>query len=240
MNKIEFISKLDYSLKGISYEDKKEIIYDYEEHFTVGIEQGKMEEDIAEALGDPKMIAKQFKNDYFIQRAENNKSAGNLASAVFASVGLGFLYLFMFPFLIAAASIVFSMLIAAGSVIISLVIALGSVLISFYAAALGLTLGGIGIILALFAEPYFPEFISIDINIGSAVFLSIGVFCLGILSIIGSIELSKISYRWSKVCLAASYNAAKKCVIGFYMWILKFLKMNVDIITRKKENDDAK
>jgi len=239
MNKIEFISKLDYSLKGITYEDKKEIIYDYEEHFAVGIEQGKTEEDIAKALGDPRIIAKQFRNDYFITKAENNKSAGNLASAIFASVGVGFLNLFLIPLIIAAACVVFSLLLAAGSVILSLVVTLGSVLISIYAAALGLTLGGIGIILALFAEPYFPEFISIDINTGSAVFLSIGVFCLGILCIIASIKLSKIFYRWSKECLVASCGGAKKCVRGFYMWILKYLKMNVDIITRKKENENA-
>ncbi|MHB8065235.1 MAG: HAAS signaling domain-containing protein [Ruminiclostridium sp.] len=102
MNKIEFISKLDYSLKGISYEDKKEIIYDYEEHFAIGIEQGKTEEDIAKTLGDPKIIAKQFRNDYFIKKAEHNKSAGNLVSAIFASVGVGFLNLFMLPIIIAA------------------------------------------------------------------------------------------------------------------------------------------
>ncbi|MHB8065234.1 MAG: DUF1700 domain-containing protein [Ruminiclostridium sp.] len=123
--------------------------------------------------------------------------------------------------------------------IISLVAALYSIMISFYAAAAGMTLGGIGIVLAIFAEPYFPEFISIDINTGSAVFLSIGVFCLGILSIIGSIKFSKICFRWSKECIVASYNAAQKCARGFYMWILKYLKMNVDIIKRKKENDDA-
>lgn len=239
MNKNEFISKLDYSLNGISYEDKKEIIYDYEEHFAVGIEQGKLEEDIAKALGDPRMIAKQFRNDYLIEKAKNNKSAGNLASAVFASVGLGFLNLFLLPFFIAAASIVFSLLIAGGSVVISLLVAAGSVLLSLYAAALGMTLGGIGIVLAVIVQPYFPEFINIDINTGSAIFLSIAIFCLGMLSIIGLTKLWKIFYRWSKVCLVASYAGAVKCVKGFYMWILNYLKMNLNIITRKKENEDA-
>jgi uncharacterized membrane protein len=106
MNKNEFISKLDYSLKGINYEDKKEIIYDYEEHFTIGIEQGKSEEDIAAALGDPRMIAKQFRNGYLIEKAEKAKSPRNLASAIFASVGVGFLNLFLIPLIIAAACVV--------------------------------------------------------------------------------------------------------------------------------------
>lgn len=236
MNKIEFISKLDYLLKGISYEDKKEIIYDYEEHFAIGIEQGKMEEDIAKALGDPKMIATQFRNDYFIKKAEQNKSLGNLTSAVFASLGVGFLNLFLIPFIIAAACIVFSLLLAAGSVIISIVAALGSVLVSFFAAATAMTLSGIVIFLGEFVTPYFPEFISIDINIGSAVFLSIGVFSLGILCFIGLIKLSKIYCKWTKECLVVSYDGAQRFIKGFYMWILKYLKMNVAIITRKKEN----
>ena len=239
MNKNEFISKLDSYLKGITDEDKKEIIYDYEEHFTVGIEEGKTEEEISKALGDPKVIAKQFRNDYYIKKAEADTSSRNMVSAVFASVGVGFINLLLVPLIIAAACIVFSLLLAGGSVIISLIAALGSVVVSFYAAALGMTLGGIGIIIALFVQPYFPGFISIDINTGSAVFLSIGVICLGLLSFIGAIKFSKTSYRWSKVCAVASYKGAQKCVKGFYMWILKYLKMNVSIITGKKENENA-
>lgn len=239
MNKNEFISKLDYSLKGINYEDKKEIIYDYEEHFTIGIEQGKSEEDIAAALGDPRMIAKQFRNGYLIEKAEKAKSPRNLASAIFASVGVGFVNLFLIPLIIAAACVMFSLLLAAGAVVISILIAAGCLLIAFYIAALGFTLGGIAIILVEIIGPYFPEYISADLNMGSAVFLSIGVICLGILCIIGSIKLSKVFYRWSKDWIVTSYNGGKKCVSGFYMWILKYLKMNVSIIKNKKENEYA-
>lgn len=239
MNRIEFISKLDNSLKGISYEDKKEIIYDYEEHFTVGIEQGKTEDEIANDLGDPKFIAKQFRNDYFIKRAENNKSASNLMNAIFASVGVGFLNLLLLPLIIAAACILFSLLLAAGSLVLALLVTLGSLLFAFYAVAVSMTIGGIGIFLEILLEPLLPEFINIDINTGSAVFLAIGVLCLGILSFIGSKKLTPIFCKCSKKCIVASCNGGKKCSKGFYMWVLRYLKMNVSIITKKKENEDV-
>ncbi len=239
MNRIDFITKLDNYLKGVTYDDKKEIIYDYEEHFTIGIEQGKTEEEISNALGDPKLIAKQFKNDYFISKAENNKSAGNLVNAVFASMGIGFMNLFILPLLFAAACVVFALLLSAGSVVFSIVLVLASVLFSLYAAAVAMAIGGIALILAIFLAPVLPEYISIDINTGSAVLLSIGVFCLGILAFLGARKVTHSFYNCSRNIVVSSYNIGKRCVSGFYMWVLKYLKFNVSIITRKKENEDA-
>lgn len=240
MDKNEFISKLDSFLKGINDIDRKEIIYDYEEHFAIGAEQGKTEEQISEALGDPKAIAKQFKNNLYIKRAEMNTSARNVAGAVFVSTGAGFMNLLILPVLLAAACVLLSLLIAGGAVIISLIAAMGAAIISFYGAAAGMTLGGIGTIIALIVQPYFPEYINFDINMGSTVFLSLGVICLGLLAFIGTIKLSKACYRWSKVCVRASYVGAQKCVQSFYLWVLKYLKMNVALITGKKENENDK
>jgi uncharacterized membrane protein len=239
MNKAEFIDLLDKSLKGITYEEKREIIYDYEEHFSVGLEQGKTEDEIAKDLGDPKTIAKQFRNNYMIVKAENNKSAGNLVSAIFASVGLGFLNLVILPVLFAAVCVVFSLLLAGASVILALVISAGAVIISFCSASIAMAISGIGVILGVIVQPLFPEFISIDINLGTAVFLAIGVFCLGILSGIGSLKLSKIIYKYTRQGVIYSYNGSKKFVRDFYMWILKYLKMNLSIISIRKENEDA-
>lgn len=239
MNKNEFINKLDSSLKGISYEDRKEIIFDYEEHFSIGIQQGKTEEEIAAALGDPILLAKQFRKEYFIEKAEKNKSAGNIMKAVFASVGLGFLNLLLMPIFIAVAAVLFSLLVAWGSVVISLVAAAACLVISFLAASVGMAFGGIGLIIGVFIEPYFPQFINIDVNTGSAIFLSLGVICFGILAFIGSMKLLNIFIKGAKKCIPASYNGAVKCVKGFYMWMLNYLKMNKNFITRKKENEDA-
>lgn len=239
MNRNEFIGKLDSYLKGIAEDDKKEIIYDYEEHFIIGIEQGKTENEIAEALGDPIFIAKQFRNNYFIKKAETETSTRNMAGAVFASVGVGFMNLLLVPLIIAAACVLAALLLAGGGILISIIASLGALLIAFYVTALSMTLSGIGIIIAIFVQPYFPEFISIDINTGSAVFLSTGVICLGLLSFIGAIKASKPSCRWIKTCIFAFGRGTQKCVKGFYMWILKYLKMNAAIIKGRKENENA-
>lgn len=60
MKKDDFLGKLGNSLGNIPEEEKKDILYDYEEHFRIGSENGKSEEEIAELLGDPVGIAKQY------------------------------------------------------------------------------------------------------------------------------------------------------------------------------------
>ena len=44
MNKKQFIHEFEKNLKGVSREDKKEIIQDYEEHFAIGKKKGRKEE----------------------------------------------------------------------------------------------------------------------------------------------------------------------------------------------------
>lgn|GEM_PF-6258326 len=60
MNKKEFIDKLSSSLSSLSQDDKRSILNDFEEHFNVGLSQGRTEEDIAASLGDPVEIAREF------------------------------------------------------------------------------------------------------------------------------------------------------------------------------------
>lgn len=234
MSKTEFINILKSALNGISENERSEIIYDYEEHFDVGIEEGKTEEEISSALGDPKAIAKQFKVDYLIKIAEKDKSTGNLVSAVFASVGLGFLNLILLPFFLTAAAIVFSLLAAAASVIISILAAIFSIVISIYATAIGLTLGGAAEFIAIIIAPFLPQYVSMEMNVVSAILLSIGCISLGILIFIGAVKLSKITINWVKIGLIQSYKGAKKCVKGFYLWILKYLRLNVNMVTKRE------
>ncbi|MBN2879246.1 MAG: DUF1700 domain-containing protein [Clostridia bacterium] len=62
MNKKEFMQKLKDSLMGLNQNDKREVLLDYEEHFLDGKNQGRTEEEICEALGDPREIANEIKN----------------------------------------------------------------------------------------------------------------------------------------------------------------------------------
>ncbi len=53
LNKQEFISIIRKSLGDMRSEDVSDIIYDYEEHFNIGMEKGQSEEEIAVKLGNP-------------------------------------------------------------------------------------------------------------------------------------------------------------------------------------------
>ena len=60
MTRKEFLTALNQYLVTLSPEEKADIISDYEEHFRVGLENGKTEEEIAAALGSPYDAASQF------------------------------------------------------------------------------------------------------------------------------------------------------------------------------------
>ena len=90
MNKKQFLSTLKESLRGIDEDSLREIMYDYEEHFSIGLENGKTEEEISSGLGDPRAIASQYKFERALKTAENTSRPLNLLKAILAGVGLGF------------------------------------------------------------------------------------------------------------------------------------------------------
>jgi DUF4097 and DUF4098 domain-containing protein YvlB len=70
MNKMEYLNALKEALKDTDESVMEEIISDYEEHFQVGIEKGKSEEQICEELGSINDLVDEIKEVY---RAENSK-----------------------------------------------------------------------------------------------------------------------------------------------------------------------
>jgi len=58
MNKKQFIDIISGNLHGISKEEKNEIVSSFNEHFEIGIENGRQEDEIAESLGNPKILLK--------------------------------------------------------------------------------------------------------------------------------------------------------------------------------------
>ncbi len=62
MNKRDYLDLLRYYLRDLPGVVVNDIIYDYEEHFNAGIENGKTEEQISEELGSPDDIAKEYLN----------------------------------------------------------------------------------------------------------------------------------------------------------------------------------
>jgi len=101
MNKNEFMAKLDKSLRGVPLEERKEILYDYQEHFRVGTEKGKTEEEIISSLGNPRDIGRLHRANYSVNRASSGFSLGWFFKAVLAVVALSFfnLVFILGPFL---------------------------------------------------------------------------------------------------------------------------------------------
>jgi uncharacterized membrane protein len=86
----EYISILKDRLTGhVSREDLEEILADYAEHFSIGKAEGRSEEDLCRALGSPDDVAREILASYLVKKAEQARSAGNIWSAVTATLGLG-------------------------------------------------------------------------------------------------------------------------------------------------------
>lgn len=90
MNKKQFLSKLESSLKSLPANERQDILQDFEEHFTIGLQEGKTEEQISTSLGSPHQIAKDMVAAYHLERVETKATFGNILRAVWATIGLGF------------------------------------------------------------------------------------------------------------------------------------------------------
>lgn len=62
MYKEEYLEKLDRLLTSLSYNERREIMYDYEEHFKEGSVEGLSDDEIITSLGDPEKIAAGYVN----------------------------------------------------------------------------------------------------------------------------------------------------------------------------------
>lgn len=114
MNKKEFMEILDNALTGILKAEKKEAMRDYEEHFNIGFEKGRTEEEIAKSLGEPASIAKSIKAEYSITRAKREPGIKNIFRATIAVAGLGlFNLIFVLVPLIIAVVLLFAAYIVA-------------------------------------------------------------------------------------------------------------------------------
>jgi len=178
MNKKSFLKELKTYLNSLPKSELDEIMYDYEEHFQIGIENGETEESIAATLGTPSNIARQYKAEYTIRRAETSESAPNIIRAIFASIGLG-----LFNLIVVLAPFV--------SVI--------AVLIGLFAISIGLTVGGFAIFITSVIGPISTQYVNIPAELttnpiatGS---LGIGLTCLGILFFIGNMMMGKGIYK---------------------------------------------
>jgi len=182
MNKEEFLKQLRGKLKNVSKEEKEDILYDYEEHFKVGLEQGRTEKEIIEALGNPSDIAKQYVVNLSIQNAQENVSTNSIVKAVLASLSLGF----------------FNIVIVLGPFL-----ALVGTFVGLFSGAIAMTVGGIAGFFASIIGLVIPRLGSMGF---AGIFLSIGTTALGILWLIGNSYIAKYFYKITLKYLKWNYK----------------------------------
>lgn len=190
MTKSEFLTTLDRCLLGLSYEEKKDIIYDYEEHFRNGIEEGKTEEEICTELGDPKNIAKIYSANLTLKKAKANPSSKNLAKAVIAGVSLGF----------------FNLIIG-----LPVFFTIFGIIASLFGIFLFFTLGGIVLTFSSFINNIDFVNIPFDISVNPmiTVLFGIGLTALGILIGIAGFYIVKSFFKWTIKYLNWNLNIIK-------------------------------
>lgn len=190
MNKKDYLDLLRYYLRDLPQLVVDDIVYDYEEHFNMGMEKGRTEYQISEELGSPDDIAKEYlgrdphktKKKMYMEEEYSETRDKTSSNSVKNLVILILLIIF--------APAIFGLILGLFGLIFGLFMV-------FLWAGIGLIGGAIGLIGSLFVnvEPYInlPGAYSLSpiTKILSAV--SLGGF--GILSIIGGIEFLKWSGR---------------------------------------------
>ena len=190
MNKEQFLGQLRRSLSGIPEEEKKEILYDYEEHFSSGLENGQEEEEIARSLGNPRVLGKSYRIESLLDEQRGGHRASNILRAVFASLSLGF----------------FNVIIT-----IPLFAGLFGVLAGLWAGAVSLAVSGVAVLLGLILQPLFPAFIGLGaLSIPFLIFAGIGISALGLLSVIGMWKLSQLFFRMTARYVQFNLRIIKK------------------------------
>jgi uncharacterized membrane protein len=180
LNKESFLCKLEGLLQNFSQEERKDILYDYEEHFRIGIEEGKTEEAIAKHLGEPSDIVKQY------IKIEGNRTNLYETSSIFDSN------------VYRKSSVLRLVMVATGLLFLNIIllgpyIGIASVVFSFFIVSFALFLSSIAFLLA----PIVPQLVSIPINMPylSMIFFAICLAALGALVFIGSYYAGKYVYK---------------------------------------------
>lgn len=78
------MQRLKDNLIGLNQNDKREVLLDYEEHFLDGKQQGRTEDEICEAMGDPREIAKEIKTQS--NQAFPSNDGVNIAASIFGII----------------------------------------------------------------------------------------------------------------------------------------------------------
>lgn len=88
MNRAAFLRHLSDGLAGLPAREAEDILDDYNAYFDEGLADGRSEEDVAAALGDPARLARELRAETGLKRWEHDHSLRNSASVLLALGGL--------------------------------------------------------------------------------------------------------------------------------------------------------
>jgi uncharacterized membrane protein len=157
MNRKDFLYALRRGLEGLPKAQAADVIADYESHFDEGLADGRSEEEIAAALGDPTRLARELRAEAGFKRWESDRSPGSFAGVVLALLGLATVDIMLLLPLIFPAFLLFVM---------------------FGALSLGLFVAGI--VLSLVA--LFPGLAWFALTGGAATLVAVGLTGLGLIA----------------------------------------------------------
>jgi len=113
MNRAHFMAQLRDGLAGLHHSDINDIVADYESHFADGATDGRTQEEVAAALGDPARLARELRAEIGFKRWEENRSPGNFLGVVLALLGLATIdFIILLPFLCFLAALFFGLAVA--------------------------------------------------------------------------------------------------------------------------------
>jgi len=119
MTRSEFIRRLKAGLKGMATADAAEIIADYEAHFDAGIAEGRAEEEIAAALGDPDRLAREIRLEAGIRGWQERRSPTSAFAAIVAFMGLATLdILILLPLIISVIAVILALYVVVVAVLV--------------------------------------------------------------------------------------------------------------------------
>ena len=156
MNSEQFLFELRAALRGIPLPEVEDILADYRAHFAEAAATGRSEQEVAEALGNPRQIAKEWRAESGLRRWEQHRTPGNLLAAFVALCGLAAVdviillpLIFVFGLVVFIVGIVLLALVVAGLAMVASPVWVDSIDSWNHAAAtilagIGLVAGGIG------------------------------------------------------------------------------------------------
>ena len=119
MTRAEYMIRLTDSLSKLPENRRREVVEEILAHFNDGGGEGISDEALADGLGSPELLAKEYRAAYASEQASIRPSIGNVMRVVWAGIGMGMLNLiFVLPIVAALFAAWLSLAIAGGAMAI--------------------------------------------------------------------------------------------------------------------------